>query len=179
MQAQLGQPPSSKRQKLDPGSPLCEDCQTLDLDKSLNDAFQYFQAIQSDEAPGSKPPTPFYKGPNGSLYYDDEFFVHSFRDRLAQESSCPFCTFFREMRVQPGRYENHKLLAWPSSESWIFQLDNLKEGLKMVDGGSKCLDTILMAVVPDLSGLSPGGLRMRDDGERNCRDRSHLPPGVA
>jgi len=143
-----------KRQKLHPASTLCEACQPLDLDKSLDDAFQHFQLVKTNliKGPdGSRPATPVRKGPNGTWHFEDALYIHSFGDRLAQESACPLCTFFRAMRVQPGEYENYKLLAWPSSESWMFQLNALDRVLADME----YTDTVFMAVVPDIPGL-PG-----------------------
>lgn len=52
--------------------------------------------------------------------------------------------------MQP-QCERHKLLAWPSSESWMFWLDGVTEVL----GGeeAECVDNVFMAVVADFPGL--------------------------
>lgn len=131
-----------KRQRFDLTSSLCEGCQNLDLDAIFEEALCKFQDAREGKL---KRRDNLAKNANGTYFYIDALPVHRFEDRLSQESSCPLCTFFRSMRIRPGLDQRYKLLAFPSSESWMWRADVLKESPAWKD----MKDTVFMAVVPD------------------------------
>ncbi|KAK3301875.1 heterokaryon incompatibility protein-domain-containing protein [Chaetomium strumarium] len=135
-----------KQQRFDPTSPLCEGCQQLDLDAAFENALSKFKAVREGRL---KRPEELEHNAGGTYFYIDAIFAHGFGDRLARDSTCPLCTFFRSMRIQPGRHERYKLLAFPSSESWLWRTDVLRESPAWAD----LTDTAFMAVVPDLETL--------------------------
>lgn len=131
-----------KRQKFDATSPLCEACQNLDLDLLFEQASQRFQDPRDDKLQCLD-----HLGENraSTFFYIDAFFAHGFGNRLSQASSCPLCTFFRSMRIQPDLHQRYKLLAFPSSESWMWRADIMKTSSVW----EEVKDTVFMAVVPD------------------------------
>jgi hypothetical protein len=93
------------------------------------------------------------KTSDGRHYYKDAILVHHFQDRLSKPSDCPLCNFFQSLKVQPRIHERYKLLAYRSSESWMFRLDMLqRSGL-----WDAIKDTVFMAVVPDDELIPPCG----------------------
>ncbi|KAK0664608.1 heterokaryon incompatibility protein-domain-containing protein [Cercophora samala] len=148
-------PTRQKRRKYDPTSPLCAECQAFDVDNYFDKALGVLQDYRNgDLNPRLKPRSTPVRAPNGSWYFEDAVPIHYFGDRLTPDTKCPMCQFFRQMRVQPDQHEKYKLLALPSSESWLFQLDLLKEWGEMWD---KVEDSVFMIVVPDLEWLPPPG----------------------
>lgn len=134
----------------DSNSPLCAECQILEpkLDDHFDEAFETFNRLVRDENKRLDIPT---KVADGRIYYD-AIAIHSFNDRLRGDATCPLCQFFRSMRVQPDQHERYKLIALPSSESWLFRSD----GLKASNVWDDVVDSVFMAVVPDLDWLPPG-----------------------
>ncbi|KAK3898421.1 heterokaryon incompatibility protein [Staphylotrichum tortipilum] len=133
---------AAKRHKADPTPPQCGECQGLDLDALF--AFVSKRLQEAREGKRNRP-TDIFKNAEGTCFYDDAIYLHGFGDRLAHESSCPLCTFFRAMRMQPGQHERYKLLGFPSSESWMWRADILKENPVW----NEMEDPPFMAVVPD------------------------------
>jgi hypothetical protein len=137
--------PQTKRQKItaDTTSPLCTICQDVNLDEIF-------------DAPPKKPEIfdRFPKAPGGSNFYNTATVVHLFKERLSNPSSCPLCKFFRLLRIQPDQHKRHKLLAFRSSESWLFREDRLRERDKEMQ---HVRDTVFMAVVPDIEGIPKTG----------------------
>jgi hypothetical protein len=84
-----------------PTSPVCVHCQQLDLDKSFDDALQFYEAASNGAAARSACLSP---ATDGSHYYDDAFLVHRFHDRLSQPSHCPMCEFFWSQSIQPEQH---------------------------------------------------------------------------
>ncbi|KAL2139402.1 hypothetical protein VTI28DRAFT_5251 [Corynascus sepedonium] len=136
----------TKRFKFDATSPLCEQCQKLNLDAAFESALQRFQDAREGKL---KRPEELVKNTEGNYFYTDAFFVHRFGDRLSRESSCPLCTYFRSMRMRPEFQQQYKLLAFPSSESWMWRPDVLREN----PAWKEMNDTVFMAVVPDCETL--------------------------
>ncbi|KAL6401220.1 hypothetical protein AUP68_16949 [Ilyonectria robusta] len=122
----------------------------LNLDESFQQAYKFYKSAREGSIHRCQE---LYRDSDGPLYYDDAFLVHNFQDRLARWSDCPLCRFFQTLRVQPGRHRNYKLLAFCSSESWIFKLSALKKS----DTWDKAKHTVFMAVVPDVASISPRG----------------------
>ena len=137
---------SKKRRKIeiDLTIPLCAHCQELDLDAKFEMSFKGYQRVRDRTV---ALPKGICKASDGSYYYDDAIMVHQFKDRLSKPSDCPLCGFFRSLRVQPERHKCHKLLAFRSSDSWLFRADLLE---KQEDFFKEYKDTIFLAVVPDL-----------------------------
>ncbi|KAF2679910.1 HET-domain-containing protein [Lentithecium fluviatile CBS 122367] len=158
MQDTMEHPDSNKRPRVatDPSSPLCTACQTLNVDAGFKDAFSAYQLKSRLESAQQG----ICKAFDGTYFYNDAIFVHRFGVRLAHPSQCPLCTFFRELRVQPDKHERFKLLAFRSSDSWLFRADRLRDVLK--EGGLPGhRDRVFMVVVPDLEGIPPGGYEPR------------------
>ncbi|KAK4675252.1 hypothetical protein QC764_512570 [Podospora pseudoanserina] len=148
-------PTGQKRPRHDPTSPLCAECQAFDLDNYFDKAPSVLEAWRNGELKaGVKPRSTPVRAKDGSWYFEDAVPIHYFKDRLKPDTKCPLCQFFRQMRVQPDKHEKYKLLALPSSESWLFQIDLLKEWKEMWD---KLQDSVFMIVVPDLEWLPPMG----------------------
>ncbi|KAL5317951.1 hypothetical protein ACEPPN_015055 [Leptodophora sp. 'Broadleaf-Isolate-01'] len=144
--------PSGKRTKPNTNtiqvSGICAECALLDLDAAFQRASVLYRKVRDGTA--MPPPPGLQKAPDGRLYYADAICMHQFGTRLSTPSNCPMCMFFKGMRVkvkpQTGVSEQrYKLLAFRSSESWMFRLDALE------DSGSwdEMQDTVFMAVVPD------------------------------
>jgi hypothetical protein len=121
---------------------LCEDCQTLDLDDVFEESLQVFRNAKEGKL---RRPDDLDRNTAGTYFYFDALFVHGFEDRLSRESSCPLCTFFSSMRIRPGLHQRYKLLAFPSSESWMWRTDVLRKHPAWKD----IKDTAFLAVVPD------------------------------
>ncbi|KAK1829289.1 heterokaryon incompatibility protein-domain-containing protein, partial [Podospora conica] len=133
---------------LDATSPLCGGCQSLDMDRFFDGAlirFEQQNRIQNR-------PT-IMTMPDGTTKFVDTLIIHNFGDRLAQESTCPLCTFFRAMRVQPGLHSKYQLKVFPSTESWMFYLESLQE---FMPPDVDYVDAVCMAVIPDLGPRSFG-----------------------
>lgn len=131
---------------------LCQECKLLDIDSSFRKASDNFKKARNGIL---KRPSKLYGGPSsGPLFYGDAFFAHSFGRRLSEKASCPLCRFFWSMRIQAdGRHEKYKLLAFGSSESWIFGLS----GLKKSPAWHNARDTVWMGVVPDVPSIPQSG----------------------
>jgi hypothetical protein len=140
----------NKRRKTSAPSQLCAQCKPLDLDKSFKEASEEHQKVRDGSATllaGLR------RASDGRHFYSNAILVHHFQDRLSRPSNCPLCDFFRSLRVEPGAHERYKLLAFRSSESWMFRLDVLQEsGL-----WDEIKDTVFMAVVPDDELIPPCG----------------------
>jgi len=151
-----------KRPKTESGttSPLCSTCQNVNLDEIFDRCYASFESRQQNPEDEK-----FYKAPNGSLVYMNSIAVHFFKERLSTPSKCPLCTFFRSLRVQPDLHKRYKLLAFRSSESWLFRADRLSEWSK--DMGD-FRNTVFMAVIPDVEGCPETGYDI------NCLDK-HVP----
>lgn len=131
-------------------SQLCAQCEKLDLDKSFEEASKEYQKVKE----GSITLEDDLKtAPDGRYFYKDAKIIHHFQDRLSRPSKCQLCCFFRSLRALPERFERYKLLAFRSSESWMFQRDELQ------DSGiwNEIKDTVFMAVVPDDEHIPPDG----------------------
>ncbi|KAG4439743.1 hypothetical protein IFR05_004765 [Cadophora sp. M221] len=138
--------PSGKRNKPNSISEICAKCANLDLDTAFQRASMLYRKVRDGTA--LPPPPGLQKSPDGRLYYSDAICMHRFETRLSTLSNCPLCMFFREMRVkaQPGVVDqSFKLLAFRSSESWMFRLDTLEDS----PSWGEIQDTVFMAVVPD------------------------------
>jgi hypothetical protein len=128
----------------------CERCQILDLDEAFHQADQFYGSAREGSVSRSQE---LCKAQDGVLYYDNAFLVHRFQDRLNFQSDCPLCQFFRTMRIQPEAYPNHKLLAFCSSESWLFNLPAMQRS-RIWDN---IVHTVFMAVVPDIDSIPSNG----------------------
>ncbi|KAH7306070.1 heterokaryon incompatibility protein-domain-containing protein [Rhexocercosporidium sp. MPI-PUGE-AT-0058] len=125
---------------------ICARCANLDLDTAIQRASNLYRDIKNGTA--LPPPPGLVKSSNGRLYYSDAICIHEFGARLSIPSNCPLCTFFRALRVkvQPDiADQRYKLLAFRSSESWMFRLDSLQNS----GSWDEIQDTVFMAVVPD------------------------------
>jgi hypothetical protein len=142
----------NKRQKIeiDLTSPLCIHCQSLDLDASFEKSFETFQRVRDGSV---SLPSGIHKASDETFFYQDAILVYRFQDRLSKPSDCPLCEFFRSLRVEPERYVCYKLLAFRSSDSWLFRGDLLKKRKSL----KKYKDEVLMAVVPDVKSIPPHG----------------------
>src|SRR5437773_851748 len=94
-----------------------------------------------------------HKAFDGRYFYNDAMLVHRFQDQLSKPSDCPLCEFFRSLRVQSECHECYKLLAFRSSDSWLFRADLLRKQEKF----KKYKDTVFMAVVPDVESIPSCG----------------------
>jgi hypothetical protein len=139
-----------KRQKASVLSHLCAHCQQLDLDRSFEEASEMYQKVRDGSVVF---PNDLRKASNGRHFYCDAIPVHHFQDRLSRPSNCPLCGFFRSLRVQPETHVRYKLLAFRSSESWMFRLDLLKNSQTW----NEIKDTVFMAVVLDDEVIPPCG----------------------
>jgi hypothetical protein len=138
----------NKRQKTSTLSELCAQCKQLNLDKCFEEASKVYQKVKD----GSRTlPNGLQRTSDGRNFYDNAILVHKFQDRLLRPSNCPLCDFFRSVRVQSESHERFKLLAFRSSESWLFRLDAL-QACKSWDA---IQDTVFMAVVPDCELIPP------------------------
>jgi hypothetical protein len=140
----------NKRRKTSAAPQLCAQCQQLDLDKSFKEASEAYQKVRDGS---TTLPQGLHKASDGRHFYNDAILVHHFQDRLSRPSNCLLCNFFRSLEVQPGVHKHYKLLAYRSSESWMFRLDVL-QGSRSWD---VIKDTVFMAVVPDDELIPPGG----------------------
>ncbi|KAL7924683.1 heterokaryon incompatibility domain-containing protein [Trichoderma austrokoningii] len=139
----------NKRQK---ANELCPECKLLDIEHSFAKASDAFTRARKGII---KRPSKLFHGPSGGpLFYGDAFFAHSFGKRLSRDATCPLCLFFWSMRIQPDeRHENYKLVAFCSSQSWMFGLS----GLKKSPAWDNTRDTVWMSVVPDISTIPQSG----------------------
>lgn len=144
------EPNGNKRRKITPTPQLCAHCRLLDLDKSFQQAYEFYKSAREGLVPRRQD---LCGEPDDPLYYEDGFLVHYFQDRLTTWLDCPLCRFFRSMRVQPGLHRNYKLLAFCSSESSLFCLPRLK----ISSAWDKVSHTVFMAVVPDVASIPPHG----------------------
>ncbi|CAO2653512.1 Nn.00g029230.m01.CDS01 [Neocucurbitaria sp. VM-36] len=137
--------------------PLCRQCQELDIDKKFEESFEIYECMTD----GTNPLTEdICEADDGTYFYPDAILVHQFGTRLSRPSDCPLCEFFRSMRVRPELYESHKLLAFRSSESWMFRADRLQDlGIGAIESEvlNKYTDNVFMAVVPDIESIPPCG----------------------
>ncbi|KAM0252880.1 hypothetical protein ACHAQJ_007510 [Trichoderma viride] len=143
----------NKRQKTSQEtSEICQECRLLDIDNSFLKASKAFERARKGKI---KRPSKLYQGRNGGpLFYGDAFFVHSFGNRLSEQANCPLCCFFWSMRIQADKHhENYKLLAFCSSESWMFGLSELKKS----PAWHHSRDTVWMGVVPDVPSIPQSG----------------------
>jgi hypothetical protein len=138
----------TKRRKaeIDSNLPLCVQCQKLDVEASVERSFQRYEQLRDQSREEICKVTD-----DGMYFFDDAILVHSFQDRLSKPSDCPLCIFFRSLRVQPELHQRHKLLAFRSSDSWLFRGDLLREN----ELARTYKDTVFLAVVPDIESL-PG-----------------------
>jgi hypothetical protein len=145
----------SKRLKsaIDPTSPLCTRCQTLNIDYAFEAAHEYYESREPDPEKVAK----IYEAYDGRHFYHDAVSVHQFGTQLSNPSDCPLCEFFRSVRVQPGLHERYKLLAFPSTDAWLFHTSRLKAALRDPDWPEERRDTVFMAVVPDIESIPPTG----------------------
>jgi hypothetical protein len=130
--------------------PTCEHCQVLDLDEAFHQADQFYGSAREGLLSRSKD---LCKSQDGVLYYNNAFLVHHFQDRLSFPSVCPLCQFFETVRIQPKAHKNYKLLAFCSSESWLFNLPAMQKS----DTWDRIAHTVFMAVVPDIESVPPNG----------------------
>ncbi|KAK1248725.1 hypothetical protein MKX08_006945 [Trichoderma sp. CBMAI-0020] len=131
---------------------LCQECKLLDIESSFAKASDAFKRARKGII--RRPSKLFHGRTGGPLFYGDAFFAHSFGKRLSRDAKCPLCRFFWSMRIQPNkRRENYKLLAFCSSESWMFGLS----GLKKSSAWHHARDTVWMSVVPDISSIPESG----------------------
>jgi hypothetical protein len=140
----------SKRQKNGPTSELCMHCKLLNLEESFNIASRFYQGVRDGSVTRKEA---ICKASNDTYFYDDAFLVHRFQDRLSRPSNCPMCSFFRSLRVQRGSHDRYKLLAFRSSDSWMFSQDTMHKN----QGWEDMKDPVFMAVVPDVEFISPCG----------------------
>lgn len=141
--------PINKRRKMtytDQESELCQLCETLDLDAIIEQCSQTFQRVRDGKTTLS---TGMTSADDGTHYYVDAIAVHMFQDRLSEPSICPLCTFFRAHRVQPERHTRHKLLAFRSSDSWLYETRQLRAH----EVYNEYEDSVFLAVVPDLDSI--------------------------
>jgi hypothetical protein len=146
----------SKRSRIDIDLTLqlCTLCQTLDLDASFDNAYKYYEQVKN----GSKAPDRTrHRTSDGRHFYNDAVFVHRFDTRLSSASNCQLCLFFQSLRVQPDLHKRHKLLAFRSSDSWLFREDRLSECQSNTESMKIYVDTVFMAVVPDVESISLSG----------------------
>jgi hypothetical protein len=144
--------PPAKRLKL-AASPLCVSCKSLDFDAEFSECRSTF--ISRRQLPPSVTHR-LHTTPSGTHFYADALCVHQFRDRLILPSSCTLCQFFRSLRIQPDKQQRYKLLAFRSSDSWLFHVDRLR-GFSEAGYLRDVEDTVFMAVVPDVEGLPATG----------------------
>ncbi|KAF1828191.1 HET-domain-containing protein [Decorospora gaudefroyi] len=137
------------RPSFDPTSPRCTECQMLDLDSSFEEAWEHYASATNR----SKTSNNIHQAHDGRHFYNDAVLVHRFGARLSIPSDCPLCQFFRSLRVQPDLYERHKLLAFGSSDAWLFKADELEETRRNTSVLDNYIDTVFMAVVPDIESL--------------------------
>lgn len=172
-----------RKTELDLISTLCMQCQKLDLDASFDESSEKFERVKNGSVVRPKDAC---KIPDGDLYfYDDAILVHLFQERLSKPSDCPLCTFFRSLRVQPEVHERYKLLAFRSSDSWLYRGDWVQES-----GFCETRkDTVFMSVVPDIKSLprcgygvkwldydipATGAMYCLRDGELPCSEEPKL-----
>jgi hypothetical protein len=134
-----------------PTSPLCAACQTLDIDFSFDKAYEYYRKKKISSTNLSS----IHEAYDRRYFYNDAFLVHQFGNQLSSPSKCSLCDFFRSVRVQPDAHERYKLLAFPSSDAWLFHGARLKEAQRQEDWLDLRTrhDTVFMAVVPDLESI--------------------------
>ncbi|TVY22956.1 hypothetical protein LHYA1_G008166 [Lachnellula hyalina] len=139
-----------KRQKTSVLSHLCARCQQLDLDRSFEKASKFYQMVRDGFVAY---PNDLREASDGRHFYNDAILVHYFQDQLSRPSNCPLCDFFRSLRVQPDAHVQYKLLAFRSSESWMFRRNVLTDSQTW----NEIKDTVFMAVVPDDEVIPPCG----------------------
>jgi hypothetical protein len=133
-------------------SELCQECQLLDIEHSFVKASEAFRRARKGIV--KRPSKLFHGSTGGPLFYGDAFFAHSLGKRLTRDATCPLCRFFWSMRIQPDKHhENYKLLAFCSSESWMFALSALKKS----PAWDHTRDTVWMSVVPDIPSIPQSG----------------------
>ncbi|UKZ86809.1 uncharacterized protein TrAFT101_002633 [Trichoderma asperellum] len=131
---------------------LCQECKLLDISNSFVKASDAFKRARKGIV--KRPSKLFHGRTGGPLFYGDAFFAHSFGKRLSRDAACPLCRFFWSMRIQADkRHESYKLLAFCSSESWMFGLS----GLKNSPAWHHARDTVWMSVVPDIPSIPQSG----------------------
>ncbi|CAN9235236.1 unnamed protein product [Alternaria alternata] len=137
----------------DPTSPLCVACQTIDIDWNFDEAYRHYRGRNLN----TSNPAQIHEAYDRRYFYNDAFLVHQFGTRLSSPSECPLCNFFRSIRAQPDAHERYKLLAFPSSDAWIFHGARLKEAQRDVNWQDLRTrhDRAFMAVVPDLESIPP------------------------
>lgn len=137
----------------DPTSPLCVACQTIDIDWNFDEAYRHYRGRNLN----TSNPAQIHEAYDRRNFYNDAFLVHQFGTRLSSPSECPLCNFFRSIRAQPDAHERYKLLAFPSSDAWIFHGARLKEAQRDVNWQDLRTrhDRAFMAVVPDLESIPP------------------------
>ncbi|RYP13467.1 hypothetical protein DL765_006880 [Monosporascus sp. GIB2] len=142
-----GDPPGGKAKEDDP---LCEDCAKLDLEKSLASAFALYE--------GARRGINFrqlgvYRRGDGPVYLKDFYHVASLGDRLSREtSSCKLCAFLASTTAERDTGgTTHKLLAFCSSESYLFEAARRDGRGRLVRRrGWDALDhNVFMAVAPE------------------------------
>jgi hypothetical protein len=141
-----------KRQKIhDSKSPitLCARCADLDFDARFDQCSEIFKRVQEGSP---KFPKDLFRASDDRSYYENAISVFRFDDCLSKPSDCPMCAFLRPLRIEPDRYERHKLLAFRGRDSWIFRPDLMDEELF-----NDYEDTVFMAVVPDIKTIPPCG----------------------
>ncbi|KAI8931229.1 hypothetical protein NX059_011577 [Plenodomus lindquistii] len=130
---------------------LCLTCQMLNLDAKFDEARQFFKWMKTQPAVQTKE---ILRTADERNFYKDGFIVHHFLNRLSRSSDCPLCVFFASMRVQPDEHQQHKLLAFNTREHWLFN----SKRIEFVEGQlNEYVDTVFMAVVPDIESLPPSG----------------------
>lgn len=131
---------------------LCQECRLLDINNSFVKASDAFKRARNGIV--RRPSKLFHSRTGGPLFYGDAFFAHSFGKRLSRDATCPLCRFFWSMRIQADKsHENYKLLAFCSSESWMFGLSDLKKS----PAWHHARDTVWMSVVPDIPSIPQSG----------------------
>jgi len=138
---------------IDPTSSLCTGCQMLDIDNVFEAALKYYKRRVDDPDKKSK----LYEASDGRHFYADAVSVHRFGTRLSKPSDCPLCDFLRSVRVQPDIHERYKLLAFPSTDAWLFNAARVRTAFKDPDFLEERHDTVFMAVVPDIESIPPTG----------------------
>ncbi|KAI4656437.1 uncharacterized protein J4E79_007991 [Alternaria viburni] len=125
----------------------------LDVDNVFEAALKYYKRRVDDPDKKSK----LYETSDGRHFYADAVSVHRFGTRLSKPSDCPLCDFLRSVRVEPDVHERYKLLAFRSSDAWLFNADRVRTAFKEPDFLEERHETVFMAVVPDIESIPPTG----------------------